>query len=69
MEFHPDAEVIRRLGGPAALAKRLGYDHAKGGTQRVQNWLYRGIPLAVKVANAELFNWSPSAKAPEAMNG
>jgi len=48
-----DAELIKELGGPAKLAKRLGYD--QGGVQRVQNWVKRGIPPAVKVQHPSLF--------------
>lgn len=50
-----DVERIAALGGPAKVAELLGYDKAKGGTQRVQNWLARGIPAAVKVQRPELF--------------
>lgn len=49
-----DAKRIQDLGGPATLAKRLGYPK-NGGTQRVQNWVKRGIPPAVKVAHPDLF--------------
>ena len=49
-----DKEKIESLGGPAQLAKRLGY--AKhGGVQRVHNWITRGIPYRVKVEFPELF--------------
>lgn len=50
-----DAELIRRLGGPASVAKLLRYDKRPGGVQRVSNWLKRGIPAAVKVKHPELF--------------
>lgn len=49
-----DAARIARLGGPAKLADLLGYDK-QGGTQRVHNWIGRGIPSAVKVEHPELF--------------
>lgn len=49
-----DAQRIEALGGPAAVARRLDFD-AKNGTQRVQNWLTRGIPAAVKLLHPELF--------------
>lgn len=49
-----DASRIKRLGGPAKLADLLGYDK-QGGTQRVHNWIDRGIPSAVKVARPDLF--------------
>jgi hypothetical protein len=50
-----DAELIEHLGGPAAVAGLLGYDKAKGGTQRVHNWKTRGIPDRVKVRRPDLF--------------
>lgn len=48
-----DAECIRALGGPAKLADRLGFDK-QGGTQRVQNWISRGIPAEIKLAHSIL---------------
>lgn len=48
-----DADIIKQLGGPAQLAKRLGY--GTGGTQRVQNWIARGIPASVKLKHLDLF--------------
>lgn len=50
-----DAQLIEQLGGPAALAKRLGYDKTNGGVQRVQNWKKRGIPSAVKLEHPDVF--------------
>lgn len=50
-----DAELIKSLGGPTKLAETLGYDKAAGGVQRVQNWMTRGIPAAVKVQYPDLF--------------
>lgn len=50
-----DADLIEQLGGPAALAKRLGYDKANGGVQRVQNWKKRGIPPGVKLKHPDVF--------------
>jgi len=64
-----DAELIRQLGGPAALAQRLGYDKANGGVQRVQNWLKRGIPPAVKVAHPDIFLTATPAPQPAAQEG
>lgn len=58
---HPDAARIKELGGPAALAKRLNFQE-KGAVQRVQNWLTRGIPPAVKVQHPELFMNLPPAQ-------
>lgn len=49
-----DEEIIRDLGGPAKVAELLGYDK-NGGTQRVQNWIARGIPFRVKVERPDLF--------------
>jgi hypothetical protein len=57
---HPDAELIRALGGPAAVARRLELDCY--GTQRVFNWLRRGIPAEVKLDRPDLF--LPGWKAP-----
>lgn len=50
-----DRQVIERLGGPAKVAELLGYEKSLGGTQRVCNWLARGIPAAVKVERPDLF--------------
>ena len=52
---HPDAQIINALGGPSVLAQTLGYDKSAGGAQRVQNWLTRGIPSAVKADHPHLF--------------
>ena len=49
-----DKELIAKLGGAAKLAELLGYDK-KGGTQRVHNWVSRGIPAKVKLEHQELF--------------
>ena len=48
-----DAELIKQLGGPTRLPKRLGY--GIGGAQGVGNWLKRGIPAQVKVDHPDLF--------------
>ena len=50
-----DKDIIDELGGPTKVADLLGYDKAKGGVQRVQNWTTRGIPPRVKLAYPELF--------------
>ncbi|MBR8393506.1 hypothetical protein KDX11_29670 [Burkholderia cenocepacia] len=50
-----DRLTIARLGGPARVAQLLGYERQQGGTQRVCNWLARGIPAAVKVERPDLF--------------
>jgi hypothetical protein len=57
------AQLIASLGGPAEVARRLGYS-ASGGTQRVSNWIARNrIPLQVRVDNPDLFpmRYSPAA--------
>jgi hypothetical protein len=43
-----DSRLIRDLGGPSKVAELLGLP-AKGGPQRVQNWMTRGIPAAIKL--------------------
>jgi hypothetical protein len=49
------AQLIASLGGPAEVARRLGYP-ASGGTQRVSNWIARNrIPLQVRVDHPDLF--------------
>jgi hypothetical protein len=50
-----DKSLIKTLGGPAKVARLLGYVPNKGGTQRVQNWLSRGIPFEVKVKHRDIF--------------
>lgn len=49
-----DAELIKNLGGPTALAKRLKYKKP-GSVQRVANWITRGIPARIKLEHPELF--------------
>jgi hypothetical protein len=49
-----DAELIRSLGGPAALAERLKFKK-DGGVQRVANWVKRGIPWRIKAENPSIF--------------
>lgn len=49
------AKLINDLGGPAKVARRLGFT-TKGGTQRVFNWIARdNIPLQVRVDYPDLF--------------
>lgn len=50
-----DAELINHLGGPAKVAELLNFDKEKGGVQRVNNWVTRGIPAHVKVEFPSLF--------------
>ena len=52
---HPDKILIDRLGGPAEVARILGYDTTKHGVQKVWNWTRRGIPWRVKAQNQKLF--------------
>lgn len=61
-ETHPDAELIAELGGPAQLARLLGFT-SKFGTQRVQNWISRGIPVRVKYDRPDLFDKRRDQKA------
>lgn len=49
-----DAALIASLGGPSKVAEMIGIDK-RGGAQRVQNWLTRGIPDKVKVKHPGLF--------------
>jgi len=60
MNAHPDKKVITDLGGPAEVARKLGLDPTNGGVQRVQNWMTRGIPSAVRLAHLKLFGGAPS---------
>jgi hypothetical protein len=50
-----DKELIEHLGGPTKVCELLRYDKSRGGVQRVQNWLTRGIPAQVKVAFPSIF--------------
>jgi hypothetical protein len=54
MSKHSDAQLIRQLGGPTKVAGLLSLPKF-GGAQRVQNWMARGIPAAVKVQRPDLF--------------
>lgn len=49
-----DKEIIEDLGGSAKVARLLGYDK-KNGTQRVHNWLSRGIPSKIKLSFPKYF--------------
>lgn len=53
--FMDDKQIILSHGGPTAVAELLGLDKTKGGVQRVQNWMKRGIPAKVKIARPDLF--------------
>ena len=49
-----DAKLIKKHGGPTALAKMMGLS-VHGGQRRVQNWITRGIPARVKLEYPVLF--------------
>lgn len=57
-----DKELIESLGGPSKVAELLGYDK-KGGPQRVNNWITRGIPARVKISHPDIFLRSHVLKA------
>lgn len=50
-----DKQLIESLGGATKVARLLKYDLAKGGAQKVHNWLSRGIPAKVRLDNLKLF--------------
>lgn len=52
-----DADIIRKLGGPAKVARLMGFKPL-GGTQRVHNWMKRGIPALVRLERPDLFPFS-----------
>lgn len=49
-----DRQLIVSLGGPTQVAELLNLPKY-GGVQRVQNWINRGIPSAVKVKYPHIF--------------
>jgi len=50
-----DIDLINALGGPAAVARLLGFPRIPG-TQRVHNWRSRGhIPADIKLLRPDLF--------------
>lgn len=61
--LNQDRALIQSLGGPSKVAELLALPK-KGGLQRVQNWLTRGIPPAVKVQRPDLFMPHLAADAP-----
>ena len=63
MGMTQDAQLIAQLGGPAKLAQLLGLDK-RGGTQRVQNWIARGIPSKVRIDYPKIFKKSYFPKTP-----
>ena len=56
---HADAALIEELGGPAKVARELGCS-----TQRVQNWMTRGIAANAKLARPDMFMFKKRAEAP-----
>lgn len=54
-----DAETIKSLGGPTAVARLLGLE-TPDGSRRVHNWIKRGIPAAIKVKHPEIFLVAPA---------
>lgn len=64
---NPDKKLIADLGGPAAVARKIGLDPSNGGVQRVYNWMTRGIPSAIRLDHLNIFGKAPkSARACEA---
>jgi len=59
-EKHPDAVLISQLGGPAEVARKMGFDPSRGGVQRVQNWLTRGIPPLLRYQRPDVFGPAPA---------
>lgn len=55
-KYHADAGVIDALGGPAELARKLGFESV----QRVQNWKYRGIPEVIRLRRPDIFGPAPA---------
>lgn len=53
LEAMTDKDLILKLGGPAQVARLLGF--GAWGTNRVSNWMVRGIPAAIKVERPDLF--------------
>lgn len=49
-----DAEIIRKLGGAAKVARLLNLPK-KSGAQCVHNWKTRGIPARIKLCRPDLF--------------
>lgn len=58
---HPDARLIDRLGGPAELARTLGFP-VRLGVPRIQNWKSRGIPEVIRLRRQDVFGPAPEAR-------
>ncbi|MGV6491354.1 hypothetical protein ACTUVK_000517 [Stenotrophomonas rhizophila] len=59
IEVHPDAQLIDQLGGPAVVARALGFE-MPGGVQRVHNWKSRGIPPLTRITRTDVFGPMPA---------
>lgn len=59
-------KIIESFGGPSKLARILGFK--KFGSQRVQNWIKRGIPAKILVDYHDLFKSESSSKRHESGN-
>jgi hypothetical protein len=59
---HEDAQIIKFFGGPAALARKLELNE-RHATQRVSNWIKRGIPPAIRVKHRRIFDKAERALA------
>jgi len=59
IEVHPDAQLIEQLGGPAVVARALGFE-MPGGVQRVHNWKSRGIPPLTRITRTDVFGPMPA---------
>ena len=62
------AELINRLGGSTAVAKRLGW-RSLNGSRRVNNWKRRGIPPSVQLQNDWLRLAQPTPTGEEVRHG
>ncbi len=56
---HADWHLIQVLGGPAEVARRLGWKPS-GGVQRIQNWKFRGIPEVIRLRRTDVFGRAPA---------
>lgn len=63
-----DAEIIKSLGGPTVLARRLGFK-TPDGARRVHNWIARGIPAKVKLEHPAIFREARKLATKEAAHG
>ena len=61
IKTHADKAIIDALGGPANVARRLGFAPSRG-IQRVHNWTRRGIPAEVRLRHLDLFGPLPARR-------